>query len=527
MDRRTFLQNIGTAAVASSAAHATASELPKSDARPDPPATLWPTFEEITQQLQQWQKKHPQWMQLRQGATSGEGRPVWVARLTDSATADDDKEHVLLTTLHSGIERSGTTTALTILEWLLSSDPAAQDILRRQVIVCLPLVNPDGYVKGTFTNAFGKDPYTGWSVDGPHEPDLQPEAALVHALMKELTPEVHVDVHGLNLAFPGYIMVENSGAAYSNVALRPYHARIMRLMDDAALAEGFPSDLSEQDAERIYWGPALDAIAHTTWSGRPRPYAAIHCYYYYHSLVLTCESCWERSGLLRVRRLFQIGNETWPGEQYAGYPTRIIARNEFHRISAYGQSATQRRRSRVELWNRQRELFHGMNNPQTEGQVLYVCGTSAAAKHWLADETLSGFAARLASHPQMAGREIVRFVDALLARIPAGPGQWGAAPVLYIEGGQAFPEKPAPLQHGIAFRLRLPYARAEPLEIRLNGELLQPSATAGYQLWSALGYTHVQINVPPEETRKNDLFVVTCQYDPREQRSQGWRPRPA
>ena len=35
----------------------------------------------------------------------------------------------------------------------------------------------------------------------------------------------------------------------------------------------------------------------------------------------------------------------------------------------------------------------------------------------------------------------------------------------------------------------------------------------------ARGYTHVQINIPPQRTKVEDLFVVTCEYDPQEHRS--------
>ena len=56
------------------------------------------------------------------------------------------------------------------------------------------------------------------------------------------------------------------------------------------------------------------------WLGRPNVYAAIYCYHHYHTLVSASEVGWERSGLLRHRRLLEIGNETWPGEYYRGYP---------------------------------------------------------------------------------------------------------------------------------------------------------------------------------------------------------------
>ena len=127
------------------------------------------------------------------------------------------------------------------------------------------------------------------------------------------------------------------------------------------------------------------------WYGRPYFDAAIYCYHRYHTLLTRCETAWERSGFLRNRRLLQIGNEIWPGEYYPGYPTRVIMWNEFHLVTAYGQSAAARRRSRIELWNKQGQILLGLIVPQVGGKGLYVCATSpGAVERWLKDETIGG-----------------------------------------------------------------------------------------------------------------------------------------
>jgi hypothetical protein len=482
---------------------------------------IWPAFEELQAQLEAWQREHPQIMQLQTLGQSAQGRPLYAARLTDPEADDTDKEHVLLTATHSGVERSATTGVFYLMDWLLSEDPLARKILRKQVLVCMPVVNPDGYVQGSHGNTAGKDPYTAWTLDGPADPPNMPEAVALQQLFDQYQPEVHADYHGLDLSFPGYIMVENSGASYSNAALRPYHHRIMRLMDEAALAEGYPSDQLEQDAERLYWGPELAPISEKLWTGRPRPYAAIYCYNRYHTLVLASEVAWERSGFLRHRRLLQIGNEVWPGEHYPGYPTRVIMRNEFHLVAAYGETAAERRRSRVELWNKQTQIVHGMNNPQTEGLVFYLCATSpAAAQTWFADPSIKGFVAKIGEHPQIRPGWIRRQV----INLPDGPGQWGDRAQLYLEGGGARPEEHAPIEHGLALRLRVPYAKARIKGLHLNGHPVAPSPRDGYTLWRDQGFTCLQINIPPTRSRTEDLFVITCEYDPGVKRSQGWTP---
>jgi len=509
---------------------------------------IWAPLEKLYAVLERWAEEHAGKMTLRRVADSVQGRPVYVAELTDSAADSETKEHVLLTALHCGVERNMATTVLCVMEWLLSDDALAQETLRRQVIVCMPVPNPDDYVAGKHGDVCGP-----WTLEGPPDPEAMPEAMAVKALMDEYQPEVHADVHGLSLAFEKYICLESSASSYSNFALRPYHRDIMRLMDEAALVEGYPSDRQEADAERMLWGPQLQDMSAKLWIGRPRIYAHTYCYDRYHTLVSLSELCWERSGLLRLRRLFEIGNGVWPGEYFPGYPTRVIASNIYHVLTAYGQTAAARRRSRVELWNKQDQLTYGRCDPTVEGKILFVCATSHEARRtWLKHErtvqedqadatdhmrlpkdiTLAEFVAKMDRRPAVDGEALRRFA----AGWPAGQngpvaflGLWNRGwPLDYTrpepEPGTA-EEACAPIEHGLALRLRIPFAGSQIVSLLLNGAPVQESEANGYVTWAARGFRYVQINIPPAQTRTEDLFVVTCEYDPGETRThwQRWR----
>ena len=481
---------------------------------------LWPSYEKVESLLRGWQREHPAVMKLDVVAKSAEDRAVYVARLTDPTADDADKEHVLLTGLHSGVERTGTTCLLRVVQWLLSGDRLSQETLKRQVITVAPMVNPDGYVRGMHRNTRGQEPYSGWTLDGPKNPSDCPEAVAVQRLMDQCQPEVFMDYHGLDLAIPGCMMVETSGPSFSNFALRPYHRDILRVMDEAALVGGFPSHTLEDDAEQILWGPDLNPINYKVWPGRPRPYAAIYCYSRYHTLILAAELVWERSALLRTRRLLQIGNETWPSEYYAGYPTRVASMcygDSGHAIVAYGRTAAARRRSRVELWNKQDQFVHGPVRPRVEGMGLYVCATThAAAAKWLIGRTLADFARSIRNHPEMDSGPILRLIE----RHPDQAWQDGDHADFRLRGGG---KGDAVVEHGLALRVRIPYASARVTDLRLNGRPVVPSETDGYLTWRARGFTYVQINVPPEESKRCDLFVVTWEYDPGSKRTQGWQ----
>lgn len=481
---------------------------------------VWPAYEKVESQLQEWQRKHSAVMKLDVVTKSIEGRSVYALRLTDSAVADAHKQHVLLTALHTGRERSGGTGLLRVVQWLLSQDRVAREVLKRQVVVVVPIINPDGYVGGYCSNARGKDIYAGWSADGPPSaPADGPEAAALKKLMDLYQPEVHSDYHGISLDFPDWVVaVENSGSSYGNAALRPYHRDIMRLMDEAAEAGGFPSDTLEDDAELLTWGPRLEAIRDKLWIGRPMFHAAVYCYNRYHSLVLASEVGWDESTLLRSRRLLQIGNETWPGEYYAGYPTRVISKGAAtDMLAAYGDTAAARRRSRVELWNKRQQIVHGHDAPNFEGAGLYVCATSpSASTRFLADNSLAGVARAIQGRAEIDSQPILRLVK----RYPEKSGQWGPRPQFRLTGGGA--KQHAPIEHGLAIRLRIPYPKARVTDLRLNGWPIRRSETDGYVTWVARAYTYVQVNIPPETSKRQDFFLVTWEYDPGENRVLGW-----
>ena len=497
-----------------------------------PPA---PTFEKIEARLREWARRHRGRMRLETIGKSVEGRPLFRAWITDRNTPDRDKERVLMTALHSGQEHSGTTSTLTVMQWLLEGGKEADAVLRRQSFACMPVVNPDRYVQPNsmdgLMNMLKRDPYTGWTLEGPADPARCPEAVAVHQTIDEFQAEVHTDLHGNSLPFPGVYQLESSGRAYSNLSLRPYHHEIMRQMDAASLADGYPADQAEEDAERIFGGVELGMGPEKVWSGirsgatgvvQPgvvRVYAALYGYYRYHTMPLAHECAWERSALLRHKRLFAIGNEVWPGEFYPGYPVRVVTKlvNDAL-VVAWGGNAEERRRSRIELWNKQRQILHGSNRPSAVGRLIYACATSpAAAEQWLKERSLPAFAAKMKAHPKMHGDRIARLCEGF----PTHEGQWGPSANMSMAGGGAKETEWKPVEHGLALRLRIPFPKAKQNDLWMNGELVRKGERDGSVSWVARGFTYVQVNIPPERCRREDFFVITVEYDPGETRTTG------
>jgi hypothetical protein len=172
------------------------------------------------------------------------------------------------------------------------------------------------------------------------------------------------------------------------------------------------------------------------------------------------------------------------------------------------------------LWNKQGQISLGLNDPATEGMVLFVVATSpAATEKWLADSTLTGFTAKMEQNPRVNAEAVRRVIE----RYPHPDylGQWGKKANVYVMAGEAKLSGVSGIEHGLSIRLRILYPKSRLTDVRLNGHPISPSETDGYITWVARAYRFVQINIPPERSKSEDFFVVTCEYDPGERRTQG------
>ncbi|MCL4855366.1 MAG: hypothetical protein KJZ78_28720, partial [Bryobacteraceae bacterium] len=77
------------------------------------------TQAEYEETLRFWADEHREWVSLEQVGQSVKGRGIHLLTATDRSVPDDDKHVCLVTALHGGPERSGTSTILHLVEWLL------------------------------------------------------------------------------------------------------------------------------------------------------------------------------------------------------------------------------------------------------------------------------------------------------------------------------------------------------------------------------------------------------------------------
>jgi hypothetical protein len=491
------------------------------------------TLKEYETTLKFWQQQHPMILDVERAGLSLEGLGLYLLKITDPEIPIEAKQVCLITSLHGGPERSGTTTILHLIEWLLGDSDEAKETRRKQIVLIMPINHPLAFFEtDRFLNASKIDPYTGgdpqnWDLENLEykAADKAPEVKVVLDIVDRWQPEVHVDVHGTGLQeypddrlgdrtrYQGQIMFEVTGSAYSNYALRPWDWRVTEAIIQAGVDAGYPSDRFEADGQRSFHGPVMNPIADRTWRGQPNFYTAQYGYAKYHTMVMAFEVGWEQSGVARLKGLLRIGNNRWQQEPNEGYPVDRVKPFIGHFVTSWGRNAAERRRSRVELWQKQGRFTQAVLYPQTDGRDTYFIATSERAVAALSKNT-DEFLAAIAEQEGIDSAAVASFVRS------------GPEVMLAVDAGRSKGDSAEPIQNGIGFRLRLPYQKPAITAVRLNGTLLDESTTDGYQAWQANGFTQVQIHVSPEKAAKQDLFLVTCEYQPEMERRIGWTPPP-
>lgn len=299
-----------------------------------------PLSADVEAHIQRLARAHPGLVKVRAVLPSVEGRPIYAVTATDSRVPDRDKQNVLIAGGQHGEEESGRIVALAILDWLTSA--AAAETVRKQKIVVMPNVNPDGAERDSHGNANGVQPNLDHAVSGP----LTPEGKALETVAYELAPEVYVDLHACGFTGCGVdIVLYPPPKDYTEDDF--FLHRIADEMCQAGEKAGIP-----QFTHPLAWWERMD------WDC---PSSTMFCYRNFKSLVLLTENTESnaysypaadraRAGLAKVKALLAWGNRRYPKQYYPGYPN-ILAAGQFNRgIAAIGKTAAARRASRLGIW---------------------------------------------------------------------------------------------------------------------------------------------------------------------------------
>lgn len=105
------------------------------------------TYAELGEELAAIAAAHPDLVSVSTFGTSARGRTLWLVKLSDHVTTDEDEPEVLIDALVHAREHLTVEQALAVIGWLVDgygSDTRITRILNRSEIWVMPMVNPDG-----------------------------------------------------------------------------------------------------------------------------------------------------------------------------------------------------------------------------------------------------------------------------------------------------------------------------------------------------------------------------------------------
>ena len=499
---------------------------------PKVPAMPYPSFEEYGAGLRAWQERWPQRMTLETPGHTLEGRPIYLARVTDRTVPDDDKQILLVNGNHSAGEISPVCGILHFLKWLLSDDPGAARLRRGLIVAAMPIIEVDAYVEnrekdgqGCFSRGGGQLYGGQWTWDGVSPESKHHEARVFSEVMEQLQPDAYLDLHGAPWRDVG--MQESVGISFLRLN-RCFDPSVVADIERALDAAGYGVIRPGTQAGRMCVATAAGELGKAAphydsleedWA---QPYRTMVvptmlAFHRYHTISMVGELMWMGAIVVACRRLAEIGMETGFSEFFPGYPNSLVACSTNLMISAWGKTAAQRRASRVELWRRGNLALQNGVPIVLKDRMLASCAVTTEGKRLLLDpatgkgEGREKFLANIENDSRFNAAALSEFFgDFPPTMFAYDPG---------LDAEKACAEDNAPIRHGLAMRVCLQYRDARLQEVRHNGHLLEESTTDGYLVHHRQG-TVVQVNIPPDKV--HDLHVVTIRYEAAQRPIQGF-----
>ena len=173
---------------------------PVAAAEPDFPADMsgYHNWTELQDEIQQVAADHPDIVSVFSIGKSYQGRPIWMAKVSDNVAEDEDEPEVLVDALHHAREHLTTEQALALLRWLTDDYGTDDTITRlvdsRETFIVFAL-NPDG-LRYDLTG----DPFRAWrknrqrdAAGDPHVHGPQPQLRVPLGVLRRLLGQAELD----------------------------------------------------------------------------------------------------------------------------------------------------------------------------------------------------------------------------------------------------------------------------------------------------------------------------------------------
>ena len=288
----------------------------------------FPSFDEIYRLVDRFVAKNADIAHSDALGVSEEGREIKAVYVTDKSVPASEKQVAIVVCGRHGNELGQRVVGNALLEWLSSAEGA--ETRRRQLVIVVPVANPDGCVRNEFL--------------APHDGLSRVEQNTIAALAQRHQPDAVIDVHSLKHTDVEAILTANTSDAGEDIFV---HRMLAKNMAESAARQGYPFLIESVDLAGGY---------NNFFSGM--------CYERFHSIAFGMEvnhgSLGPReaaeSGVAAIKALLDAGNIRHPWELYTGYPNSILAGDFFSSVRAVGRNPAERRASRSELWQHRKSF---------------------------------------------------------------------------------------------------------------------------------------------------------------------------
>ncbi len=505
-----------------------------------------PTYEEYKQGLHEWEKQFPDRVKISVIGKTLKDNDIILCKITDFNVPPDDKQVFLYTCTHVGVELNAMTSGLHFIKWLLADSELAAETRKKQIALFVLVAMPDAYLEQRYASdeqGEGSPTAGYYSWKGVLKPEKNPEAVALVKLMDEYQPDFAIDAHGFAQADAS--MCESTGVSGGSALVsHTWEPKIIDMMIEAADNAGFGvratngewgggfmqctgEILAQYRANDI--GPEYndcfkhELCAHHFFYKESNISLSVYAYHLYHTMATIMEIGIEQAAVAQLKKLMEIGNSRWITECHAGYPVNFMGYGQCVALAGYGQTALERRKSRVEIWKKYNQFALGYCNPPNRGDIIGIVAANSKGAEYLFPDPAAGRQKYESVRNSLLQQNIVyNTFDKLLDRLQAC-SDFNVDPMRKFMANTSvdryhanytpmgFPEKEEPLELGLGIRLFIPFAGVKIKEVLMNGRPLPESEINGWHSWGGSG-TVVQVNLPPGTVE--DLHIIQCAYEP-------------
>ena len=339
-------------------------------------------LKEIYQWLDDWVAKNKGIVHKEVIGKSPDHWDIPAIFITNEDIPNADKQIAVVTLGRHGQELGTRVVGPEVIRYLCSSD--AEEIRKTQVVIVVPVVNPEGFVLNKFQSSMTSLTKT--------------ERLVLGGLFKPFPPDMMMDFHSLG---------KSAGSKYDRGDMEviipantttwamdeQIHQYIAGEMKKVAESEGWPYEIHTlEDLATYYFGDTQ--MGNMPWTYLKEKVYLLHmqdfydhyhipeedhytnytcgpAYLKWHTLVFGMETNHYAlsqagdiglSGLTPCSALLKMGSTRLPWEKDKGYPVNILHGDFRISIRPLGNNASERRASRIRIWNERKNF----NLPQRE-----------------------------------------------------------------------------------------------------------------------------------------------------------------